>query len=307
MSWDVAHPITFQERFARTPKLRIAILGLFLGATVSLVACDSSPTSPSGAPQPGSNVEYAAVGASDVAGIGASAPCPFGDCPQGTGYVSVAVRQLRSRGYTVTLWNLGLPGAALSPRLQSMGQQYGRVIVGNLLENAAPIVPRVATLVTIFTGANDVNIIAAALAAGVGGGNPNAYVDQQVQAFGDEFRQLLEVIRDRSATARIVVLNLPNIGAIPMFSGDPLDRRLAAQRASVRITTTVLNPLASQGIRVIDLMCDARFYQPSSFSADGFHPNDAGYALMADEVVRATTSASYPAPQGSCAQMTLVG
>jgi lysophospholipase L1-like esterase len=219
----------------------------------------------------------------------------------------VAVRRLRSQGYTVTLWNLGIPGAVLSPRLQSLGQQYGRIIVGNLLENAAPIVPRVGTLVTIFAGANDVSVIAAAVAAGAGGSNPNAYVDQQVQAFGDEFQQLLAVIRGRAATARIIVLNLPNIGAIPLLSGDPLAERRAAERASVRITTTILNPLASQGIRVIDLMCDPRFYQPSSFSSDGFHPNDSGYALMAGEVVSATTAASYPAPQGSCAQMTIVG
>jgi lysophospholipase L1-like esterase len=288
--------------------LRIAILGLSLAASIGLNACGSnSPTAPSGVPLPGSNIEYAAVGASDVAGIGASAPCPFGDCPQGTGYVSVAVRRLRSQGYTVTLWNLGLPGAVLSPRLQNLGQQYGRVIAGNLLENGAPIVPRVGTLVTIFTGANDVNVITAAVAAGAGGSNPNAYIDQQVHAFNQEFQQLLAVIRDRSATARIVVLNLPNIGAIPMFNADPLALRRAAERASVLITTTVLNPLASQGIRVIDLMCDPRFYQPSSFSAAGYQPHDSGYALMADEVVRATTAASYPAPQGSCAQMTIVG
>jgi hypothetical protein len=57
---------------------------------------------------------------------------------------------------------------------------------------------------------------------------------------------------------------------------------------------------------VIDLMCDPRFYQRTSYSPDGYHPSDEGYAAMASEVVLAATSATYPAPQASCSQMTLV-
>ena len=44
-------------------------------------------------------------------------------------------------------------------------------------------------------------------------------------------------------------------------------------------------------------MCEPRLYQPAQLSSDGFHPNDAGYAILADEVVRATTSSAYPAPK----------
>jgi hypothetical protein len=53
-------------------------------------------------------------------------------------------------------------------------------------------------------------------------------------------------------------------------------------------------------------MCDARFYQASTYSADGFHPNDAGYGFFATEVVRAATLATYPAPRANCPQMTLI-
>jgi len=67
--------------------------------------------------------------------------------------------------------------------------------------------------------------------------------------------------------------------------------------------TTAVN--ATGGITVIDLMCDARFYQAGSFSSDGFHPNDAGYAVLGEELARAVTSTSYPAPKTSCPQMTL--
>ena len=52
-------------------------------------------------------------------------------------------------------------------------------------------------------------------------------------------------------------------------------------------------------------LADPRSYG-SIYSSDGFHPNDAGYAYIASEVVRAATLASYPAPQSSCAAMTVV-
>ena len=56
---------------------------------------------------------------------------------------------------------------------------------------------------------------------------------------------------------------------------------------------------------VIDLMCDPRSSQASTYSSDGFHPSDTGYAWIAAEVVAATTT-SYRAPASSCAQMTTV-
>ena len=70
------------------------------------------------------------------------------------------------------------------------------------------------------------------------------------------------------------------------------------------MTTTVINTLPN--VTIVDLMCDARMYQPSIYSADGFHPNDSGYAIIADEIVKAVTLSSYPAPKSSCAQMTFV-
>jgi lysophospholipase L1-like esterase len=123
--------------------------------------------------------------------------------------------------------------------------------------------------------------------------------------FGTNFATLLSIVRSRAPSARIVVLNLPNLGGLPYLAGASLAQRQAAQRIAVGMTTTVINPLVSQGVTVIDMMCDARYYQRSSLSADGFHPNDAGYSFMAAEVVRAATG-PYPSPQASCGQMTLV-
>jgi lysophospholipase L1-like esterase len=221
------------------------------------------------------------------------------------GYVQAASRQLQAQGFTVTLRNMGIPAAVISPEFQSLGAQYHRDIPANFIEQEAPFTLQDSTLVTIFAGGNEVNTITSALGGGAGGSDPIGFIDSQVRLFGTNFATLLGIVRSRAAAARIVVLNLPNLGGMPYLAGTSLAQRQAAQRISVGMTTTVINPLVSQDLTVIDLMCDARLYQRANLSPDGFHPNDAGYAIMAAEVVRATTG-PYPAPQASCGQMRLV-
>jgi lysophospholipase L1-like esterase len=303
---------TFSRVLVNSPKLRIRLFAVpFLLAAVGATSCDKlglgddkNPTSPTGPPAAGTSIRYTAVGASDVTGYGSSAPCLLIDCPNGMGYVAVAARQLRGQGYSVTVSNLGVPTAVISRRFQALGQQYGHFTAGNFIDNELPLVPADATLVTIFAGANDVNVLTAALGGGAGGSDPAAYIDDQVRAFGEDFTTLLTRIKDTARSGRVVVLNLPNLAGLPFLAGVSLAQRQAAQRASVGITRTVINP--APGVIVLDLMCDGRMYQPSIFSSDGFHPNDTGYAYLAVEVVRATTSNSYPAPAASCQQMNLV-
>ena len=274
-------------------------------------ACNTSgpggnPTAPSGPPAPGSTIRYTVLGASDAIGFGSSSPClPYTECA-GNGYVFVAARQLRSQGYTVIFTNRGIPTAVISPAFESLARQYGHPVAGNFIDGELPFVPQDSTLVTIFAGANDVNVITGALGGGAGAGDQSGYIDQQVRSFGDSYRALVGGIRSNARSARLVVLNLPNLAGLPFLAGAPLSQRQAAQRASVGMTTTVINPLRAADLAVIDLMCDGRFYQPAIYSSDGFHPNDAGYAILASAVVQAATSSSYPAPQGGCAQTTLV-
>jgi lysophospholipase L1-like esterase len=263
------------------------------------------PTGPTGPPPSGSAVVYSVVGASDVIGLGSSKPClPFEDC-NGNGYAWVAARQLRTQGFTVTVGQLGIPGAVISRTFQDLAILYGRTDVPlNLIQSAMPFVKRDATVVTLFTGANDVNVVTGALGRGAGGSDPTGFIDQQVAVFAADFATLLNGVRSGAPAAQIIVMNLPNMGALPFMAGASPGQKQAAQRASVKITNTIINTAAN--IRVIDLMCDARFYQSSTYSADGFHPNDTGYAYMAGEIVNALTSASFPAPRASCSQMTLV-
>jgi lysophospholipase L1-like esterase len=294
---------------ARTPNRRI--LAAAYALTILTVACgkisSNSPTAPTGPPAPRSTIVYTAVGASDATGHGATVECfPFADCTNGTGYVPVTARQLRAEGFTVDLRNLGIPTAVIGRDFETLGQQYDRTIVGNFIDQEMPFVLQNSTVVTIFAGGNDVNTITAALRGGAGGGDQAAFIDAQVRAFGADYGTLLSGIRSRAPSARIIVLNLPNLGSLPYLAGASAQQRQAAQRASVGMTTSVINPLTAQNVTVIDMMCDSRTYQRSNYFSDGFHPNDAGYAFMAGEVVRAITTSSYPAPRASCSQMSAV-
>ncbi len=281
---------------------------LWVYAACLMAGCQSnkSPSGPTPLPQPNSTITYTAIGASDAIAIGSSVEClPFVDCPNGKGYVQEAARQLKAMGFVVNLSNFGIPTAVIGKDFQNLGAQYGRFIAGNFVDNEAPFVPATTTLVTIFAGGNDVNTVTAALGQGAGGADQIGYISSQVKAFGDDYAAMLKIIRDRAPSARIVVLNLPNMAGMPFLANVSPQQRQAAQRLSVGMTTTVINPLTSQGVLVVDLMCDARAYQASTYSADGFHPSDVGYAWMAAEVVAAATT-SYKSPPSSCSQMIVV-
>jgi lysophospholipase L1-like esterase len=281
---------------------------VLLLAVFVTVSCSSSqnPSGPTPLPQPNSSMYYTAIGASDATGHGASVECvPYVDCPTGTGYVQVATRQLQAKGFTVNLTNLGIPTAVIGRDFQDLGTKHNHFVAANFIEQEAPFVSSKSTLITIFAGGNDVNVVTGALGAGEGANDQVGYVNTQVKAFGADYATLLNLLRGLAPSARIVVLNLPNMGAMPFLASASLAQRRAAEMLSVGMTTTVINPLTAQNVLVIDMMCDARSYQSSTYSSDGFHPGDVGYAWIAAEVVSAATT-TYRSPQSSCAQMSLV-
>lgn len=298
----------------RTPNLRIVLL--LVVTSFATTGCDklglgsgNGPTSPTpaGPLTPGAAIVYTAIGASDAVGVGSTRPCDelvnlFGDCPDGLGYVPVTARRLKAQGFSVSLRNMGIPTAVISRTFQTLGQQYGRQIVGNFIDSEVPFVLSNTTLVTIFAGGNDVNTITAALGGGAGGADPAGYIDRQVSQFAGDYATLVAGVRDRASAARIVIINLPNLGALPFLAGSTLAQRQAAQRASVGMTTAV-NKISN--VTIVDLMCNAQTYAASTYSSDGFHPSDAGYAFIAGEVVLAATT-TYHSPATSCAQMTVV-
>jgi lysophospholipase L1-like esterase len=281
-------------------------IGFALVTVLSLVGCDTlknlnSPVAPENTSL---NVVYSAVGASDAIGYGSSNVCvPFTSCPDGKGYVQVITRRYKDAGKTVTLQNLGVPGAVLGPTVQALAPQMNYTIPVNFVENELPFVKSDSTLVTIFAGGNDANTIGSAVRAGLGGSNPEAWANNQIATFGNDMKTLVAGIKAKAPNARIVILNLPNLAAMPYSAGLNTTEKRALQTIAVGLNAQI-NATTSLGAVVVDLMCDSRAYSPSIFSSDGFHPNDSGYALFADLLYAAATGTA-AAPKSSCSYMSV--
>jgi len=252
-------------------------------------------------------VSYTVLGASDGVGFGGSVVCaPFDTgCENGTGYAQTLRRRLQSDGRTVTYLNLSVPGAVLSPRVAELARQLGRSEPANFLERYPPFVPTTTTHITLFTGGNDANIIGSAVSAGAGGADIRGYVDAQVRQWGADLVELISRVRARAPNARIVAYNLPNLAAASYLASRPLQERGIMQRIATGLTDQI-NALTNRNVIVLDLMCDPRILQPSNLSSDGFHPSDAGYALMAELAYPALVNGTAAAPSPSCAARTLV-
>lgn len=273
---------------------------------LTAAACNSSsdePDSPTG-PSPAGPIHYAAIGASDGIGIGSSSPCaPFSDCPDGAGYVQILRRDLIATGRPFSFRNQSLPGAVLSKAVEDLARDIGRpidLLAGNFIDRQAPFVPADATHITIFAGGNDTNVIAEG-ARQRGGSDPNGFADTQVRQWGTDLGQLISRVRARAPNARVVALNLPNLGGAPYVASRPTADKLLIQRVAVGITDRI-NGLVSQGVLVVDLMCDARLYQPSSYASDGFHPGDVGYRIFAELTRPALLDGVSTPPNPSCPQ-----
>jgi lysophospholipase L1-like esterase len=263
-----------------------------------------SPTAPT-PPSPTSPIRYTALGASDAIGVGASVVCvPLTPCDNGTGYVPLLAQRLRA-GREVRLTNIGIPAAVLSPAIQQLGQAHGRDIPANIIDREMPFIPTDATLVTILAGPNDVNALGDAIQRGAAGStDPKTYIETQVRAWGADYDRLIRGAKNRAPQAFIIVLNVPNMAALPYSANYTTVQKQGLQAISVGLTREV-NRQAGAGVVVLDLMCDAQTYDRSRYASDGFHPNDAGYAYMADRLLAIVNGAT-PSPAASCAQMTLV-
>ena len=301
-----------------------------LGATL-LASCSSSTKSTPVAPAPKAiHINYTAIGASDAVGYGASVPCTPASpavgaadptCPEAgaSGYVPDIVHGFAQFGFIAALQDLGISGAVIGPDIQAEANMFDSFtganacqprppadqIPANFIQNELGNVNPNATFITIFAGGNDTNAIVNDLACGAGGAtqaSQTAFITAQITAFGDDFATLVGGAHQIAPSATIVVANLPNFANIPFAVGAPAAIRQALQAVSVSIDTDVINTVVANGVPVVDLLCNPASYDPANFYIDGFHPNDAGYALLAQQFLTAALSDNPPAPQAQCAQ-----
>ena len=300
------------ERLVSTLKLTRArniyahVLGVvLLGLGISSCSSgDLTSPSPIGPPAAAAAIYYSAIGASDANGAGSSVPCfPFTACDDGMGYVPVLVRQLRATRQ-VTLMNLGIPASVLGPATEAIARRLGREVSGNFVDGTMPFVPQESTLVTVFGGVNDANIIGDAIEAGLAGNDIPGYIDAQARAFGSDYSRLIAGIRGRAPNSFIIVVNVPNAAAMPFAAKYPIGHRRVLQTIAVALSRES-NRQLGPGVVVLDVMCNPITYAASHFASDGFHPNDAGHAEIARQLAAVVAGAS-PAPASSCSMMTAI-
>jgi len=280
----------------------LRLVALVLGfAAAGCSKSPDSPTSPTPTGPGSSTVTYGNISASDATGYMSSVECfPFTTCAaNATGWVQTLFRRLQQNG-TATINNTGVPGQVLSQHFEDLGRRIGRTYPGNFITNQVPFVRSDTTVVTVFAGGNDANTVGQVIQAQQAGDDLRGFIDQQVQRFGEDMATLIRSVRQRAPAAKIVILNLPNLGGSPYMSRNSALERGIMQRIAVGMTDRI-NAQVGPNTFVVDLMCDARIIEPASFSSDGFHPSDRGYALMAELAYPAVVNTSHPAPAADCA------
>ena len=166
--------------------------------------------------------------------------------------------------------------------------------------------PTTTTHITIFAGGNDTNVIAQAVRAGRGGSDIRGFIDAAVRQWGSDYDELIRRLRARAPNARIVALNLPNLGAAPYLSGNTTEERSVVQRIAVGLSDRV-NALAAQNVLVVDLLCEPRVYDVQQLLiATASTRTIAATQSIAELTYPRLATGTGGAPSPSCAQRTLL-
>jgi lysophospholipase L1-like esterase len=106
------------------------------------------------------------------------------------------------------------------------------------------------------------------------------------EQYGRDLRTVVDPLV-AATTARIYVGNVPDLRAVPAFSGvDP--QVLSATIAAYNDQIARIAASHAGRVMVVDLFTgSADLTTASTVSSDGFHPSDRGYALIADRFAEA--------------------
>jgi lysophospholipase L1-like esterase len=268
---------------------------------------------------------YAAVGASEAVGIGASVPCGvirslLPGCPGGTSYAPILSRNKYDWLGFLYLRDLGISGAVISPTIQTLLNQTGTApydtctqrtgndrVLFSLLGDEVSRIPGRTDQITFFAGPNDAVGLVNALGCGAGGtdaASQTAFVQKYVLQFQADLIVLAAGLRAKAPTAVIAAANVPDLSRLPFAAPYSQAAKAALQAFSLGFDGSI-DALAMSGIRVVDLLCDppgTGAYDPTNFSADGFHPNNKGYAALAQRFQAVLTATAPSTPQPSCSQ-----
>ncbi|MDP9319635.1 MAG: SGNH/GDSL hydrolase family protein, partial [Chloroflexota bacterium] len=103
-------------------------------------------------------------------------------------------------------------------------------------------------------------------------------------------RSVVEPLVSRTV-ARVFVGNVPDLRSVPAYAGTD-QAALLARITAYNAAITALAAAFPGRVTVVDLFTgSAALVSTITVSADGFHPSDAGYALIADRFVKAIADA----------------
>jgi lysophospholipase L1-like esterase len=187
--------------------------------------------------------------------IGASDAVGVGASDPRTGSWPARVASRLPAGTDVV--NLGVSG--------SLAAQAGR----DQVPSAVALRPQ---LVTIWLAVNDLN------------------ANVPATDYAAALRSVIEPLASRTA-ARVFVGNVPDLRSVPAYAGTDqaaLQVRISAYNAAIAALAAAFPGRVS----VVDLFTgSAPLVSTITVSADGFHPSDAGYGLIADRFVKTIADA----------------
>jgi acyl-CoA thioesterase I len=222
-----------------------AAVRLMCGVLLLATACASSST---GGPGRNTEMSIPATGPIHYVALGDSTGAGVG--ARDGGYVLRLFNRLQKERAGSTLTNLCVSGATTADLLR------------NQLDRGVAATPQ---LITVGIGIND-----------VGHGIP-------VEQFAANYATLLERL-SKDTQAVIVISNLPDVSISPNI---PQSIRSEYQQTIQEFNRRIEKLANEHGIVVFDVYTithEELPNHPEFFSADQFHPSDAGYELWADEM-----------------------
>lgn len=236
---------------------RAALAALTPAVFACLAAGGAAPAQADGKP-----ILLTALGDSVVAGLHSGFNCvtdmpiPAAACAKGQNFVDDLARMLNTIVPT-TYQNLGSAGS--------------RVVTVPLLQ-----VPRMSpdtTVAVLFVGRTDELQVAQVP-------KPDGY---SLAQFEEDFLYATAAIKLRAPHARLIVATFTNRVYLPNFLPGRLGHFDPVTEPKVARANIAMNRfIAASGYEVVDLRCEPALYDPVMFAfGDEFHPNDAGYAIMA--------------------------
>ena len=213
---------------------------------------------------------------------------------------------LAIQGFTVNVQQLGHSAGRDQPDVPGLAIQYGR---NDVLAISSSRRCRSSSGRRRWSRSSPARTtstsITAALGKGAGGANPTGlHRSDRWPASRSDFATLIAGIRVAVDVGQDCRAEPAEPGRVAVPRGRVAGAEAGRQRASVRITTTVINP--TPDVTVIDLMCDPRLYQAANLSRRRLPPErrrlrDPRRGDRQGGDIRVISR-----PESSCAQMTLV-